>query len=124
MKLARLMQREGVKFEKVLIPSNSGLSTITPDVFRAWGLEKSDADRYYDENLGVEVIQYRGEDIPDRCDEFTRKGIPVVGMTGDDLFDEYKLRNPGSRLRLLDTVDWITLNSQGLFTRPTLCLHR
>lgn len=123
MKLDRVMQREGIRFEKVLIPSNSGLDSTSLNICSALGITQNNADKYRDEIVGIEVIRYRGEDIPAVCDMLTRKGIPTVGLTGDDLFDEYKLRKPQTKLRLLDTIDWI-IKGSGLYSRPTLCVHR
>ncbi len=130
MKLEKIMEQEGTRIQKFLVPSNSGLSGMNPNPYQALGIPQSSADRYLDEKLGVEIVQYRGEDVPAQCDYFTEQGIPVFGLTGDDLFDEYKLQNPASQLRLLDTIDWINkpeIKYDGtakpcLYSRPTLCL--
>ena len=130
MKLKYLLQREGVKPRAILIPSNSGLESMQPNPFRALGLQQKEVDAYLDDRLGVEVLRYRGEDIPAQCDYFTSKGDPVFGFTGDDLFDEYRIRNLSTRLRLVDTIDWIIRPKQRedgsfdpqMYSRPTLCL--
>lgn len=124
MKLLKIMGREEINIEKLLIPSNSGLRGANPDPFKALGIEVRDADIYFDKALGVEVRKKRGEDIPGICDLYTKMGIAAFGVTGDDLLDEYKLRNPGTKLRLINTEDWIveTEGARQKYSRPTLAL--
>jgi phosphoribosyl-ATP pyrophosphohydrolase len=150
MKLENIMDREGIKFKKMLIPTNSGYDNLEINPYTS--LEIQNPELYFsiagkpitslpmwkriedakgDNRLGIEYRWYRGEDIPKMCDYYTKKGIPVAGKVGDDLLDEYMLRNPKSMLRVLDTIDWVrkqtiddsTDNGMPLgYTRPTLCL--
>jgi phosphoribosyl-ATP pyrophosphohydrolase len=117
MKLIELMKQENTKYQKLLIPKNGGLSQ---DWWQSLGVSQIASDRYVDN--GIEVERYRGEDIPLLCEDFTQRGIPVAGLTGDDLYDEYRLRNPDTGLRLIDTIDWIAQSREALYARPTLCL--
>lgn len=117
MKLNDIMQRERIDFRKLLVPKNGGLDQ---DWWKRLGITARSLDRYVDS--GIEIERYRGEDIPSVCDDFTDRGIPVAGITGDDLFDEYRLRNPATECRLIDTIDWIAQSRDALYSRPTLCL--
>ncbi|MBI2140317.1 hypothetical protein HYU14_05310 [Candidatus Woesearchaeota archaeon] len=128
MKLKKIMEKEGTTYQKVLIPSNSGLLAMEPDPFKALGVQSDKAEKYRDTGLDIEVVKARGEDIPMLCDEYARKGVCACGLTGDDFADEYRARNPGSQLRFVDTIDWMIEYSPRLpwderrFSRPTLCL--
>ena len=53
-------------------------------------------------------------------EEFFRKGMNVVGMTGKDLLKEYKLSNENTRLSVINTIPWV--DSNALFGKPVLCL--
>jgi phosphoribosyl-ATP pyrophosphohydrolase len=123
MKLTKIMEREGVSYQKILMPKNSGLNDLAIDPYNSLGIEKREESKYVDAMSKVEVQKCRGEDIPALCDMYTReRSIPVLGVTGDDLVDEYRLKG-STCLRVLDTIDWICRAKDGvLYSRPTLCL--
>lgn len=111
MKLETILRNEGYQIQKLLIPKNGGLMG-----YRDVALERVGVDKFKD----LEITERRGEDIPKLCDKYTEIGIPVFGLTGDDFYDEYKLRNPDSELRVVNTIDWY--DEKAKFGRPTLCL--
>ncbi|MAF37041.1 phosphoribosyl-ATP diphosphatase [archaeon] len=121
-KLYRLVKRADLEsIEKLLVPGNSGFTQMNPNPLTILGVEQKDSDRYVCTNNNIEVLKYRGEDIPGLCDEFTERGVPVFGITGDDLFDEYRIRTSNTKLRLVDTIDWIIKDRSSTYSRPTLC---
>lgn len=95
---------------KVLVPKNGGLNDATTEMLAA-----------LKENGEAEVLTYRGEDIPQVIEDmYFGNRVKALGITGDDLFDEYCLRNPGSALKVLETLEWY--DEKAMFRRPTLCL--
>jgi ATP phosphoribosyltransferase len=67
----------------------------------------------------VEVMPFRGEDIPKLVEKLNKNNIKTIGITGEDLFTEYYLRNK-SQLKILKRIVWT--NDDYLFKKPTLCL--
>ncbi|MAG91927.1 hypothetical protein CMO83_04590 [Candidatus Woesearchaeota archaeon] len=65
-------------------------------------------------------IDSRGEDIPYLVDELSQNGTKVYGLTGRDLFKEYKLTKYNSKLSVLKTINWE--DKKALFGKPALCL--
>jgi len=123
MKLKKIIERENIRIEKLLVPSNSGLQNTSPNPFTALGIFQPEQETYLDADTNVEIVQKRAEDIPELCDYYTQLGIPVFGMTGDDLFDEYRLKVPSTQLQLINTEDWIISVAEGqqqAYSRPTL----
>lgn len=121
MKLEGIIQKVGFRPAKIILPSNNGMMQMRPDPYKALGISNKDADSYDYVYLAIE--KYRAEDIPRICDSYTANRVPVLGLTGDDLFDEYKLRQSATRLRVVDTIDWmIPLSRKQIYSRPTLCL--
>ncbi|MEK6967487.1 MAG: hypothetical protein AABX51_02545 [Nanoarchaeota archaeon] len=109
MKLTTIIRNIGFEPEKILVPKNKGLKEYRDVALGRLGIEKS----------ASYLIEARAENIPELCDYFTGKGEIVFGLTGDDLVDEYRLRNPQSLIRIIDTTDWYDPNAR--FGRPTLC---
>ncbi|MEK6949854.1 MAG: hypothetical protein AABX34_06535 [Nanoarchaeota archaeon] len=95
--------------ELIIVPNNNSLVSYV-DV--ALGLLEAPN--------GSRIIKSRGEDIPLIVEEFFRKGIKVIGMTGKDLLKEYKLSNNNTRLSVLKTIPWVDDNA--LFGKPVLCI--
>ena len=125
MQLCDIKDKEGIDFKKVLIPSNSGYKGMTPDPLHELGIPDQPGDNFKLDDLGMEVVRLRAEDIPKACDDYTKSGTPVLGLTGDDVYDEYLFRTAGSGLRVVDTVDWMVDDVDGQrprYSRPTLCL--
>jgi ATP phosphoribosyltransferase len=89
-----------------VVPKNSGLKRckdILAD-FRATG----------------EILEVRGEDVPFWVEELLKKGKDTIGVTGQDLYTEYCLRNNATRTKVLKFIDWD--DEAALFRKPTLCL--
>jgi len=104
---------EKIKLDKkvkyLFIPKNSGLKKYT---------EKALSDLEIDKE--VIIVEKRGEDIPKLIDSFAKKEIITVGITGDDLFDEFRFGNKESKLKLINTTDWV--DEKTLYGRPVLAL--
>ena len=95
--------------ELIIVPNNKSLVSYV-DV--ALGLLEATKE--------LRIIKSRGEDIPLIVEEFFRKGIKVVGMTGRDLLKEYKLSNENTKLSVVRTIPWVDNNA--MFGKPVLCL--
>ena len=92
------------------MPKNSGLKENLEPVIEA-------ARRIAGGN--AEELFFRGEDIPAMAEEFNTKEIPAMGLTGNDLFQEYLYGND-STLGVLEKIEW---KGQGfIFGKPNLCL--
>ena len=113
----------GENVSTLVIPKNSGLKGYAWKVMEEAGLKLKSAEEIGKNKLKVgdlTILLRRGEDIPQIVvDEFAR-GKLVLGLTGDDLYDEYRLRNPENPLRIENTYDWFDESAR--FFRPTLCL--
>ena len=71
------------------------------------------------------IVLARGEDIPQRVQEYNGQGKLAYGLTGDDLFDEFVLRQSLEIFRqrmpvVLNTYDWFDKKAE--YKRPALCL--
>ena len=95
--------------ELIIVPSNNSLIGYA-----------NQALKLLDAHKDSRIIKSRGEDIPLIVEEFFKRGIKVMGMTGKDLLKEYKLSNEDSRLSVINTIPWIDNNA--LFGKPVLCL--
>ena len=120
-KIGDIMQDYGMD-PVLLIPKNGGLKSTVAKTLMDMGVdylnfERVDSDNYTDGNLKVQI--YRGEDIPQVIEDlYFEQRVKAIGFTGDDLFDEYRLRNPGTIVQLLETIDWD--DEEAMFRRPTL----
>lgn len=116
-------QREGVKVAALVIPKNSGLKGYAWEVLKEAGLDLNNAERVTDTELRINnlpILLRRGEDIPQIVtDEFRLQRV-ILGVTGDDLLDEYRLRNPKNTLMVENTYDWF--DEKAKYFRPALCL--
>ncbi len=63
----------------------------------------------------------RGEDVTLLVEKLSQKGKKCVGLTGEDLYFEYKLKNPLGGSGVLARVPWKSKEGN-LFPRPSLCL--
>ena len=95
--------------ELIIVPSNNSLIGYANQALKLLEAPKDS-----------KIIKSRGEDIPLIVEEFFKRGIKVMGMTGKDLLKEYKLSNEDSRLSVINTIPWIDNNA--LFGKPVLCL--
>jgi ATP phosphoribosyltransferase len=49
-----------------------------------------------------------------------KNGKNVIGVTGEDLFKEYKLKNVISQVNIIEKIPWV--DQTAIFNKPTLCL--
>ena len=116
-------ERTGEKISTLVVPKNTGLKGYAWKVLKEAGLDLDEATEAKPNQLnlkGLTLLLRRGEDIPQIVEDEFRNGRVVLGLTGDDLFDEYKLRKPSNTLRTENTYDWY--DERARFLRPTLCL--
>lgn len=120
------IMKEGGK--TLFIPKNGGLFAYINQMLPEIGLNIGAAElkttgRATISNL--ELLLARGEDIPKRVEEYNEEGKRAYGLTGDDLFDEYRTREEfmngkKSNLVVLNTYDWF--DEKAKYNRPALCL--
>ncbi|MBU0758120.1 MAG: hypothetical protein KKF44_08685 [Nanoarchaeota archaeon] len=67
-----------------------------------------------------EKLEVRGEDISFFVKELIRKGRDAIGLTGEDLFREWKLRERETELVILKKIGWN--DEKALFNKPVLSL--
>lgn len=121
--LCDVMEKTGEKISIIIVPKNKGLKGYAWQVLKDAGVDLEQAERIESDKLllnGVTYVMRRGEDIPGSVVRRAEKGEVVLGVTGDDLYDEFRLRNPGSPLKVENTYDWH--DEAAKFFRPTLCL--
>lgn len=93
----------------VLVPKNSGLKDAQK---KTLAMIKGDNKR---------ILELRGEDIPQLCEEFSKNGKRVIGLTGEDLYWEYILKKKKkTNVRLLKKIEWN--DPKAKFRKPVLCL--
>ena len=99
----------GERVSALLVPINRRLKAYTWKVLGEAGLKMDEAKQIAEDTLevgGLKLVLRRGENIPQAIVEFARKGEVVLGITGDDLYDENRLQRPNSILRVENTYDW------------------
>jgi len=117
-----VMNATGEKITTLVIPKNSGLSYVG-QVLREAGLDLDKAKKVEKDKMtldGLTLVLERGEDVPRVVMDFSERGEVVLGVTGDDLYDEFGLENPDNPLRIENTYDWC--DPKAKFGRPALCL--
>jgi phosphoribosyl-ATP pyrophosphohydrolase len=117
-----VIERTGEKITTLLAPKNNGLKGYAWKALREAGLDLENAVPCSDNRLKVgdlTLLLRRGEDIPKDVFEFFQNGDLVLGVTGDDLFDEFQLRQPESGLRVLNAYDWF--DREARYFRPATC---
>ena len=105
----------------LVIPKNTGLKGYAWKVLNEAGLNLEKAQQLDKGTLKLgDLILWlrRGEDIPQIVMDEFGNGRVVLGVTGDDLLDEYRLRNPKNTLRVENTFDWY--DDEAKFRRPAL----
>jgi ATP phosphoribosyltransferase len=65
-------------------------------------------------------IIVRAEDVPLFVELLKEKQIDCIGLTGEDLFLEYQLKNPKNKLKVFEKINWVDPNA--FFKKPALCL--
>ena len=118
-----VMNGTGEKISALVVAKNNGLKGYVWKVMKEAGLDLEKAEEIGKDQLkagGLAILLRRGEDVPQIVvDEFA-KGNIVLGLTGDDLYDEYRFRNPENQLKIENIYDWFDESAR--FFRPTLCL--
>lgn len=71
-------------------------------------------------NINGKIIEVRGEDVPLIISKLVKQGKRAVGITGEDLFKEFLLKNYNTKIKILKRVTWKDKNF--IFEKPTLCL--
>lgn len=94
----------------IVVPKNSGLSICNKIL-----------DEKYKNFKRIEV---RGEDVPFWIEKINRKEysnkLILEGLTGEDLFENYRLKNKSTNLRIKEKLEWF--DDKAMFGKPTLCL--
>lgn len=125
-----IIEQTGEKINTLVIPKNSGLKGYAWKALKEAGLDLDTAEQIAKNKLrlgDLTLVLKRGEDIPQLVVDYATKGKIVLGVTGDDLFDEFRLRRPNNPLKLENTYDWFDdrLEENGerkaKFYRPALC---
>ncbi len=101
--------KEGEK--TLFVPKNGGLNAYVKAMLPEIGVDKL---------KDLEIVQARGEDIPKRVYEYVEREKQAYGLTGDDLFDEWKLKEGNMLVLVLNTYDWYDKDAE--YKRPALCL--
>ncbi len=86
-----------------IVPKNSGLSIC-----------KELAKEY-----SGEILEVRGEDVPLFVANLLKQGKNVIGITGEDLYKEFNLKNENIT-EILKIIPW--KDAKCFFGKPTLCL--
>src|SRR3989344_6573863 len=92
--------------DKLVIPKNSGLEKC----------------REYADKITLDtskILEVRGEDVPLFVESINKEGKEAYGLTGEDLFLEFKLEKPESNLEIIEKISWEDPNAK--FGKPTLC---
>ena len=113
----------GKKISTLVVPKNTGLKGYAWKVLKEAGLDLENFQIVADAELRAKdltVLLRRGEDIPQIVMDEFRQGRIVLGLTGDDLLDEFRLRQPDNTLKVENTYDWY--DPRAKYLRPALCL--
>jgi len=112
----------GERISTLIVPTNRRLKAYTWKVLGEAGLNLDEATQTAEDTLqvgGLKLVLRRGERIPEAVTDYAKKGEVVLGITGDDLYDEFRLQNPNNILKLENTYDWY--DEKARFLRPALC---
>ena len=118
-----VIRATGERVAVLVIPKNTGLKGYAWKVLREAGLDLDKAQQLDKTTLKLgDFILWlrRGEDIPQIVVDEFRNDRVVLGVTGDDLLDEYCLRNPKNTLKIENTYDWY--DEEAKFRRPALSI--
>lgn len=88
----------------LILPKNSGLEEY----------------RKQFEKLNNEKIIVRAEDVPFFVELLSQKNISCIGLTGEDLFEEYNKKNIKNKLIITKKIKWF--DKKALYKKPALCL--
>lgn len=118
-----VMANTGERINTLIIPNNSRLKKHAWEILNKAGLNLDDAIEVESDIMKLKdltLILKRGEDIPQLVMGYADKGEVVLGVTADDLYDEFKLRVPKNSLKIENTYDWF--DKKARYFRPALCL--
>tara|TARA_Y100000310_G_C20501404_1_gene724181 strand:- start:56 stop:658 length:603 start_codon:yes stop_codon:yes gene_type:complete len=93
----------------IVVPKNKGLQVYREKALSS--LQGVDPSR---------IIEVRGEDVPFWVEELQGRGKKVVGLTGEDLFNEYLLDKRKNSVTIIDKISWE--DPKAKFGKPALCL--
>ena len=105
----RIIEATGKQINTIIIPKNTGLKGYAWKVLKKAGLNLEEAQKVSRTELRLGDLRLwlrRGEDIPQIVQDEKERGNAVLGVTGDDLYDEYRLRDPENTLKVENTYDW------------------
>ncbi|MCK5613752.1 phosphoribosyl-ATP diphosphatase [Candidatus Pacearchaeota archaeon] len=89
-----------------IVPKNSGL-----------GFCRDIAKEKFGE---LRQLVVRGEDVPKCTSEMLSIKKDTLGITGEDLFLDYKLKNPESEVEIIEKILW--MDKSAIFGKPAFCL--
>ncbi|MBI2547956.1 histidinol-phosphate transaminase [Candidatus Woesearchaeota archaeon] len=92
----------------IIVPKNTGLETYRTIALSSFSNKEKST-----------IIEARGEDIPFLVKQFQEQGKPTFGLTGEDLFKEYLLKDKNTSLRVIKKITWD--DPAACFRKPTLC---
>ena len=117
-----ILKATGEDINILVIPKNTGLKGYGWQVLKEAGLRLDETAPLDKSTLSVDGLTLwlrRGEDIPQIVQNEFENGKLVAGFSGDDLFDEYRLKNPRNTLKVENTYDWFDRKAK--YLRPALC---
>jgi len=94
-------------FDILVIPKNSGLKKC-----------KEYAQQITKDSS--KILEVRGEDVPLFVEKLCSYGKRAIGITGEDLFTEFKLEKPSTKVDILEIIPWE--DDSAIYGRPTLCI--
>jgi ATP phosphoribosyltransferase len=89
-----------------IVPKNSGLEICYGYI-----------EKY--KSKDTKIVKVRGEDVPFFVENLINQGKKVIGITGEDLFNEFKLKS-NSKIEIIEKITWN--DSRFIFRKPSLCL--
>jgi len=95
----------------IVVPKNRSLKACREKVERL--VEDEGIKKY-------KVLEARGEDIAFFVHSIIKEGGKAIGITGEDLFKEWKLNNPSEHLDIIRRYEW--KDEEAMFNKPVLCL--
>lgn len=89
-----------------IVPKNSGLKIC-----------RNIAEKNFNNK---KILMVRGEDVPIFVEKFNRTYKKAIGITGEDLYKEFLIKNSNSRVKIIKSIDWS--DKESYFGSPSLCL--
>jgi ATP phosphoribosyltransferase len=92
----------------IVVPKNQGLKEYKEKILAEL------------KSLNSKILEVRGEDVGFWVDELSKIEKKVIGLTGEDLFKEYCLRQKENKIKTIRKIEW--KDEKALFKKPVLCL--